>query len=434
MKRLSFGSLILMAALGGAAQGAQTNSPARDVAPTTLDALVAEALEKNVELKFYEAEIAAAQAGRKTAGLPANPTLGAEVGHNRQRFGGLQAEGVAWSVSLMQPIEWPGRVGLRKAIANSDVALAQLGLEQFRHTLANKVRGLAFELAVAQQRAVAGRGVAERMREITEVLVGRDPAGLTPLLETRVLEAASVKAGHVAAEAEHDVEHLVIQLNYWLGRPSDAPLRVAPAVPRFSPAPSLATLLAAARTNNFDLRARVTELEQQGIRVDLAKNERYPAISVGPSFSDQRAGTEEQRIVGVGVSLPLPLWNRNRAAITAATARQQQAEVLLEATRRQLDRDVTDFRHKYEHALGVLARWRPDAIQHFQEAAELADRHYRLGAVPLGTYVEMQRQYVEAVESILAGQQEALVAAMQLELLTGLSPSLARTTAPEEKP
>lgn len=43
----------------------------------TLDALVVEALEKNPELKFYEAEITAAKGGRKTAGLFANPALAA---------------------------------------------------------------------------------------------------------------------------------------------------------------------------------------------------------------------------------------------------------------------------------------------------------------------------------------------------------------------
>lgn len=47
-----------------------------DLPPSlTLPALVVESLEKNPELKFYDAEIAAAKAGRKTAGLLANPQL-----------------------------------------------------------------------------------------------------------------------------------------------------------------------------------------------------------------------------------------------------------------------------------------------------------------------------------------------------------------------
>ena len=98
----------------------------------TLDALVREALERNPELKFYQAELLAAKGGRKTAGQWANPEVSGSVGNKTVRGGGLSAEGVAWSVSVAQPFEWPGRLGLRKAIANRDVELAQLGLERFQ--------------------------------------------------------------------------------------------------------------------------------------------------------------------------------------------------------------------------------------------------------------------------------------------------------------
>ena len=45
--------------------------------------------------------------------------------------------------------------------------------------------------------------------------------------------------------------------------------------------------------------------------------------------------------------------------------------------------------------------------------------------MPIATYVELQQQYLEAVESLLDTKREALEAAAQLELLTGLKPSLA---------
>ncbi|HEV8712916.1 MAG TPA: transporter, partial [Candidatus Binatia bacterium] len=55
-----------------------------------------------------------------------------------------------------------------------------------------------------------------------------------------------------------------------------------------------------------------------------------------------------------------------------------------------------------------------------RKAAELADRHYRLGAVPIAAYVELQKQYLEAIEALLDTRREALDAGQQLELLTGL--------------
>jgi len=40
--------------------------------------------------------------------------------------------------------------------------------------------------------------------------------------------------------------------------------------------------------------------------------------------------------------------------------------------------------------------------------------------VPIATYVELQKQYLEAVDALLETRREALEAAQQLELLTGL--------------
>lgn len=106
-----------------------TNTVARATVSLTLDAIVTKALKKNPELKFYEAEIAAANVGRKTAWLLCNPQLSGDVSHNAQKFAGLSAEGVAWSVFVVQPFKWPGRIGFCKAIANHDIGLAQPGCE-----------------------------------------------------------------------------------------------------------------------------------------------------------------------------------------------------------------------------------------------------------------------------------------------------------------
>ena len=189
--------------------------------------------------------------------------------------------------------------------------------------------------------------------------------------------------------------------------------------------------MALARTNNFELRLRAVELRQQGIRVALAKNERFPAIAIGPTIEEERAGDRE-RIIGVGVSLPLPLWNRNKGNIEAAAARQVQAEVSLNVMEREIHRKVVEAALTYETKLREMTRWRPDSVQHFREAAELADRHYRLGAVPISTYVELQKQYLEAVESLLDTKKEALEAAQNLELLTGLPQPLTSTTKEEK--
>jgi cobalt-zinc-cadmium efflux system outer membrane protein len=329
-------------------------------------------------------------------------------------------------------LEWPGRIGLRKAIANRDVELAELGLERFRTALSGKVRGLAYGLFAAQQKAAAAREVADRFRALREVLLQRDPAGVAPLLETRVIEATEITMQHQASEAELAAQSARFELNQLRGTAPAAPLSVTEPAFRFGPAASNQMLVALALTNNFELRARAVELAQQGYRVALARNERFPAISVGPSYSEETA-LDRERILGVGVSLPLPLWNRNSANIEAAAARRLQAETSYAVAQRDVERKVIEAAGSYAAKVRQMAGWRPDAVRHFQEAAELADRHYRLGAVPISTYIELQKQYFEAVETLLNTRKEALEAAQQLELLTGLAPELTGEPVQEAK-
>ena len=196
MKRNSFklrcGRWFVAVWLGGAARlagGAEAAPAETNAPPATLDALVTDVLERNSELNFYRAEIAAAKGERRSAAAWANPELSASVGDKRVTDGSFVGEGVAWSVSVRQTFDWPGRIGLRKAIANHQIKLAELGFDQFRAALAARARTLAFTSFAAQEKAAAAREVADRFQALREVLVQRDPAGLTPLLETRIIEA-----------------------------------------------------------------------------------------------------------------------------------------------------------------------------------------------------------------------------------------------------
>ncbi len=406
---------------------ATNSSPGTNGVP--LDVCVAEILQHNPELKFYTAEIAAAKGERRTAGTLANPEASATLGHKRVSPGG---EGLAWSVSLQQPFEWPGRIPLRKAIANQQITLAELGFAQFRAALAGRARTLAYTLFAAEQKAAAAREVADRFQALREVLVQRDPAGVTPLLETRVIEATEITLHHQASEAAVEMQTALLELNQLRGQPWEQSLRITPGNLAFPTAPNAEALLAAAGTNNFELKMRQAELEQQGFKVSLARNDRYPVVSVGPYFSQERAGDRETQ-VGIGFSVPLPLWNRNKGGVEVAQAREQQAQTSLYVTQREIERKIVEQAMRYAAKLNEMSKWRPDSVDQFREAAALADRHYRLGAVPIATYVELQKQYLEAVRALLDTKRDALDAGQQLRLLTGLDFDQLQTSPAKEE-
>ena len=394
--------------------------------------LANEAWANNPELNFYRAEIDAAKGGRKSAGAWANPEVSAEIGQKRVKdsSGALLGEGVAWAVSVNQTFEYPGRLALRKAIANRDVQLAELGFAQFKLALASRVRTLGYSLFSAQEKLAASREVAERFQALTEVLVQRDPAGVTPVLETRIIEASTITLQRQASEASLAAQAALLELNQLRGQSPGAVVNLGEPQLDFRASPELVALLEAARTNAFELRLRQTELEQQGFKVSLAKNERFPGVTVGPFISQDKAADTE-RTIGVGISLPLPLWNRNAGNIETAKARELQAQTSLRLTQRDVERRVTESALALQTKLGEMAKWQADAPQKFRAAAELADRHYRLGAVPVATYVELQKQYLEAIGAMLDTKSESLAAAQTLEQLTGVS-ALVNITAKED--
>lgn len=413
-----------MAALFAAAIGIAANSAPGSAAPGTnappaisLDALVAQTLERNPELRFYQAEIAAAKGSRRQAGIYQNPELSTSLGAKRAAGGGLYSEGTAWSVSVLQTFEFPGRISLRKAVANQDIRLAELGLDQFKAALTARARTLGYNLLIAQEKAQAATEVANRLQELLDFLVQRDPAGVTPLLEVRVIEASVVTFRKRAIEASQALQSALFEVNLLRGQPIGEPLRIADTRLILPTIPERERLLEAARLNNFNIRMRMAELEQQGFKLELSKNQRWPEIAAGPFVSQERAGDRET-VAGIGITLPLPFWNRNAGNIQTEKARQQQAETSLFLVRLNTEQAVLEEWLAYRLNKEEWQRWQTNSIQRFHQAAELGDRHYRLGSLPIATYIELQREYLDALESILSLQAEALESLLQLEVLT----------------
>ena len=98
----------------------------------------------------------------------------------------------------------------------------------------------------------------------------------------------------------------------------------------------------------------------------------------------------------------------------------------MQAAARELEREVAEAALIYNNARIRLIAWSGERIHSLREAAALADRHYRLGAVPVSTYIELQENYLEALEAINDVKGEALEAALELEQLTGATQSLVK--------
>lgn len=393
-----------------------------ELEPFSIKNLVREVVSSNPEIQFYKETIVGAKAGVQYSSQWNDPELSFDVGYKRLRdSGGSNLEsGAVWQVSVSQTFEWPGRISLRKSIAQRDVEMAQLGVEQFENALSARAKTLAFGLYAANAKATVIREVADRYKSLKETFLSRDSGGVTPLLETRVIEAGELALQRRATEAELAVQNALIELNLLRGADVDAPIKVKTPALDFKDAPDISSLFAAARSYNYSYRIKQVELEQQGFAVELSRNEQYPSITVSPYVSMDRVG-EKETIVGLSVSLPLPLTDRTSSAVDIARSRKRQAETAAMLSLRELNRQVAISAKTYAAKLLETKQWRKDAVEKFRASAELADRHFRMGTIEVSTYVELQTSYLDAVEALLDTQNEILNAGLNLQEITGVN-------------
>lgn len=387
----------------------------------TLDALVQNVVAGNPERQFYQHQIETAGVEREAAGRWADPEAVVEFGQRRAQdptSGAVTGEGMTYAVSVVQPIEFGGRIALRRAIADGQVGLARIGLQQFDATLAARARSLGYGLFAADEKAAAAREVAGRMRTLVRVIVARDPAGPSPQLEAASLQASAINAERTAATADAEANSIVYELNQLRGAPFAARIRIVRPDMSLPALPSGQLLADRASENNFELKALRAQFAQQGLRVDLARKARIPTVSVGPYYDRARSDIRETNY-GVRMSTTIPLWNRQAGDVAIEQGKQAQANATLINAERRIARDVFDQAAQYEAKREALAKWDANSPQRFAQAAADADRNYRLGAIPLTTYTQIQQSYVEAVNAVLDTRREALEALLQLRALNG---------------
>jgi len=406
--------LILSLALAAAPIHAQTQA-------LSIEALAAEVVAGNPERQFLARQITLAQTGVQAAGRLADPEISVEFGERRtdnvvtgQRLG----DGPAFAAAILQPIEFNGRIPLRKAIAQGDVTLARIGLAQFEATLAGRARTLGYRLFAADARAQAAGAVAARMRSLAGVIIARDPAGQAPRLEAAVLDAAAITAERTAAEAEGAYNAALYELNGLRGQPFPARVRILRPPAAAPPLADINVLVDQAESGNFELLALKAQLEQQGLSVRLAEKGRTGAISIGPFINRDRGDVKDQ-VIGLRATTTLPLWNRQAGDVAAAESREAQGQAALIAARRRILAQLHADAALYRARSAAVARWPADAAQRFAAAAEEADRAYRLGAVPLPTYIAMQTGWLDALTAVLDTSAGLWEARESIRILTG---------------
>lgn len=381
------------------------------------DALAA-AFANNPELAAAGRERGIAEGERRQAGLIPNPELSWEVEDTRR-------DTSTTTVTLSQALELGGKRGARIAVASSGQAIAELDLQRQRNGLRADVVQ-AFHAALRAQTAV---DLAQQSQALTErglkVAQGRVSAGqASPVEATRAqVQLAQAHAELRRAESQRTVAFQALARLTGSPQASFGHVQAAGLSP--GTAPSAETLLAHLE-QTAEWRLAAAQIERGDASLGSEKAQRIPNLTV--SLGSQYSREDRERVNVVGLSMPLPLFDRNQGNVLAAARRADQARDLRNAVELRLRSETRSAVSQWRAALQDVEAYDRTILPSAQQAVDTATRGFEMGKFAFLDVLDAQRTLIDARALYLDALAAATDARAQVERIYGDVASLSTTT------
>lgn len=361
----------------------------------TLEEALRRAEAENLNLRIARAEVAAARGRLTTAGVYFNPGLAV----TREQLSGDVGTYHETTLALSHTLEIGGQRGLRREAAglSLDAAEARLSAERLR---------LAFEVRRAHVRAAAAEADAAALGEATEVFRRVERTGQARFTEGDISDFARQRLQVERARYENLLAEAHLELAT-AGR--DLAILVAPdsmgaerylllpaatldgqMVPS-SAIPLHEALLGAA--DRADVRAAALEVEAAQARLGLQRRERIPDLTLTGGYKDQADGF---RGAVIGLSLPVPLLDRNTGRVEEAQAELATAEARRSLALRSAEADIHGAWETYRSLAARVELLNRDLLAGSARLLQSAQVSYAEGEMSLVELLDAADAYREA--------------------------------------
>jgi outer membrane protein, heavy metal efflux system len=397
----------------------------------TVDQAVAYALEHNGELLAARKEIDAASALVKQASLRANPKVDASLAKT------ITGTDNNITVNGMLPLELGGRRSAR-------IRVAERELEMRRQDVANRERMLAADVRTKFGESLAAilklgfdeDLIATSQRGYNLVAARVTEGGTAPLEQNMVLvELNRLRSMRETAEGKAQIE--MLELRNLIGMTPDEPLRlrgdfssvITPLSPiteaterALSERPDLKLAKAA---ENF-AEARIEQARAEG-RLDASLIAGYQRMDFGYPLNGLNDAGQLRPIQGtfhyftVGVSLDLPLRNKNQGAIEASVAEAEAAKRRREFLALTVRREVASAYAQYNSAARAAEIFRVGVKDQANANLEVVRQTYELGSKTLIDYLSEQRRFIDLQNGYIDALLDTYKARVEIERSTASS-------------
>jgi cobalt-zinc-cadmium efflux system outer membrane protein len=382
----------------------------------TLRQALALALMRNPELRAFSWEVRAQEAMTLQAGLFQNPTIGADL----QDLGvSASSESVPQpqaTLTLSQIIELGGKRTKRREAAALSRDLAGWDYEAKRIELFTRVSHAFTDLLRTQQQRVLTEETVGLAEKTAGVVGERIRAGkVSPIEEIRanvVLASAGIERDRAGKELEAARKRLAATWGSTMP-PFDKAEGTLGAV---SPIPSLARL-AERLSNNPELARWETEIAQRRVVIDLARSGAIPDLTMMGGV--RRYESTRDNVFIVGLSVPLPIFNRNEGGIQESRHRLSKGEEERRAAEVRVTAALSEAYRALSTAHVEATALERGVIPAAAQAFEAVNEGYRLGKFGLLDVLDAQRTLFGSRAQYLRALADYHQAVAEVERLIG---------------
>lgn len=396
---------------GGAIETSNVSAPraTEPTGPLTLKAALKLALGANAELSAAGRELEAIEATIIQAQVRPNPELATSIEDTRRatRITRLQ---------LNQPIELGGKRAARidAAERGRDAASAELDIKRAEiHAI---VVAAFYDVLVAQERLRLAQASVELAQRATSAASRRVAAGkVSPVEETRARVAeAGVRVEWTLAGSELATARKRLAGTWGNAMPRfervDGDLEALP------PLPALADLNSRLVTSPKLLRARI-EVDRRQALEEVERSRRIPNVTVSlGAMRNEQVGLDQAI---VGVSIPIPMFDRNQGNLLEALRRTDKSRDELSVTEIRLSNELAQTHERLNTARQEVVSLQRDILPGAQSAYDAATKGFELGKFSFLEVLDAQRTSFQAKSQYLRALAEAYRSAAEIERILG---------------
>ena len=413
---------IWLSASGGAfSQGLPPGPAVGERAPQSAAAAAAEplSLAKAIELALEgNPEVAAAKRqweateGQVLQGRSRpNPELAYSLEDTRSK-----TRTQSWQLNL--PVELGGKRAARTKAAEKTREQAQAQLAELQATVRANVAAAYFDVLTAQERLVLARDSAALAKSSTDTVSKRVAAGKVSPVEESKARVAEAGVRVELAQAASEQRNALSRLFALLGR-IDAPYTVLEGKAENLPSvPSLADLQPLISSAPGVVLARI-EVDRRKALTALEQSKRVPDVTV--SVGMQRSNETQRNVLLFGVSVPLPVFDRNQGNLLEALKLEDKARDELQAATVRLHSEVAQARERLSTIIAEVQSLQQDVLPGAKSAYDAATIGFENGKFNFLEVLDAQRTYFTAKSQYLKALGEAHRAAADIDRLLGAS-------------